>query len=76
MNISNATSQVTYPYFKAINSDFFMMPEVLDTKDYFNEIECIMKELPVSKDLTNQESSILHIKYTLEHKLINWRVRR
>lgn len=69
MSILNATSRVTYPYFKAINSDFFMMPEVLDTKDYFNAIECIMKELPVSKDLINQESSILHIKYTLEHKL-------
>ena len=46
-----------------------MMLEVLDTKDYFNAIECIMKELPVSKGLINQESSILHIKYTLEHKL-------
>lgn len=70
MSILNATSRVTYPYFKAINSDFFMMPEVLDTKDYFNEIECIMKELPVSKDnITNKESSILHINYTLKHKL-------
>lgn len=70
MNESNPVSQITYPSYKDMHSDFFMISEALDTKDYSNEINRIMKELPVSKDhITNQESSTLHIKYTLEHKL-------
>jgi len=32
MNISNATSQVTYPYFKAINSDFFMIRKTISMR--------------------------------------------
>lgn len=66
----NAALRVTYPYFKEINSDLFMMPVGLDKNNYLNEIDCIMKELPIFQDnIANKETSINHIKYTLEHKL-------
>jgi len=70
MNIVNTIPHIAYPSYKDIHSDFFMIPDALDTKDYFNGINRIMKDLPVYKEnVANNEASTNHIKYTLEHKL-------